>query len=649
MGAPPIIPPLMRALPRLPLTPLCALLLFPPAWAPARGAAPIRLPVSPEASLERAWEEYRAGTEKRDPQAMEAARAQLKKLRGEMGASNLDSQAMSLLRAALARSAEGDHAGAIADAAAAAELAPDLPHAQLGLARVHFAADATGVCRYLPELVRGVTAAAVDPRHARPVLAELGAALLLATVGGAICVLLALSLRRWRCFLHDFHHFFPRATASWQSATVALVLLALPTVFRLGVVPQLFAGFAALCFYLSRRERLVAGALIAAAGAVPLGAAFLTRHTAFAGTAAEEVYLLERGAWGADAISQGVAARALSGGAGFSELYALGRLELRRGQLELAVKHFQAALELRSQDPRAMTSLGNAMLAKGDAEGARAMYEQAIRADPQLPAPHFNLGKLCERRAAALSPELAPIERDRGRSELALARELDSSLADRADPPEDNLQLNRYLLHPPLPAEELAALAGAAKFGEEVRDQLALKLLGESHASWATGYPLLLAGALVALGGLGRRLGASRACERCGAAACRRCDRELVVGSSVCGECATAFLRRAACPAQLKVRKQIEGVRHGRRKERLSYALGLFCSGAGHLYLGLPVRGAAYVCLFALSAALFLFRQGLLRSAYGELPLFLRLFPPALLLLLVHLLSLRGLYKRQSG
>ena len=45
---------------------------------------------------------------------------------------------------------------------------------------------------------------------------------------------------------------------------------------------------------------------------------------------------------------------------------------------------------------------------------------------------------------------------------------------------------------------------------------------------------------------------------------------------------------------------------------------------------------------------MFVFRDGVMRSPYGEIPLALRLVPLGLIFLTVYLLSLRGLYKRQS-
>jgi hypothetical protein len=81
---------------------------------------------------------------------------------------------------------------------------------------------------------------------------------------------------------------------------------------------------------------------------------------------------------------------------------------------------------------------------------------------------------------------------------------------------------------------------------------------------------------------------------------------------------------------------------------RLSYLFGLICSGAGHVFYGLPVRGAAYTFLFLFAGFSVFYRQGVLRPPYASAPWLLRLLPLGLTFLAVYLLSLRGLYKRQE-
>ena len=71
-------------------------------------------------------------------------------------------------------------------------------------------------------------------------------------------------------------------------------------------------------------------------------------------------------------------------------------------------------------------------------------------------------------------------------------------------------------------------------------------------------------------------------------------------------------------------------------------------SGAGHLFQGLPVRGTLYAFFFLFAVSGVLLRSGVLRAPYGEAPLYLKLAPLLLLLIPLHLLTLRGLYRRQN-
>ncbi|MBI3184921.1 MAG: tetratricopeptide repeat protein [Myxococcales bacterium] len=620
-----------------------------PAPASVQGPPPILLPKRGEGDLAAVWEQWRSATMAKDPKAAEDARAKLKKLRGDLGATNLDEYAVGLSRSATQKLEAKDAVGAIEDAAAAAELAPDLPYAQLALARTYFLADPGQPGRTLSAAWRAVVAVARDPRYHRPAAADLGAAFLAALVATAVAVTAVLFLRRVRYFLHDFHHLFPRSAARWQAGILALVLVGLPLVFRLGVVPALLAAFGAVALHLRFGERIVAAVLIAAAGLVPVAATLLVRHTAFAGTLAEQIYLLERGGSGADYAAQVIAERAAAEQAEFAELFALGRHELRRGEAEASIEHFKAALAVKTLDARAMTNLGNAMMAKGDTEGARAMYEEAARVEPSLAAAHFNLAKVHQRRAKLLPPDQAPMEIDRAHDSLGMVRSLEPSLAARADPPEDDLQLNRYLESPPLPDSALVELATPQEPGDEVSAQIARELLGGSEGPLGPFYPLLLCALAVGLGTLAGPLRASKPCERCGRAVCRRCDRELGVGSSLCGQCVNVFARKNAVSAPEKVRKQIEVARHQRQRDRLAYLFGLVCSGAGHLYSGLPVRGSLYAFAFLFAIALFVLRHGVLRAPYGGLPVWLKLAPIAVAFVAVYLFSLRGLYRRQSG
>ncbi|WNZ59431.1 hypothetical protein QEG98_25590 [Myxococcus sp. MxC21-1] len=189
-------------------------------------------------------------------------------------------------------------------------------------------------------------------------------------------------LRKLRYALHDFHHLLPRVVSRWQSLVLGLLLLSLPWVLGLGVLPALLVMLATVSLYLSRKERVVAAVLVAGVGLLPLAAGQLARVTAFAGTPAEDVYLLERGGLSAEEARARVLARMASRSATFAEVLSLAYFESRRGLLEEARTHFKAASALKSSDARLLTRFGNTLVALGDAEGAALLYVQASQSAP---------------------------------------------------------------------------------------------------------------------------------------------------------------------------------------------------------------------------------------------------------------------------
>nr|WP_153869807.1 MULTISPECIES: hypothetical protein [Myxococcaceae] len=623
-----------------------------PAAAAEAAAAPSGRPAPPpivaprvgDAQLTAAWTRVQAA---REPAAMESALRALVALREDVGASDLEPFALALSRLAEQRARAGDEASALQLAEGAVSLAPDLPYVHFALARSNARRAPLDVVLYAPQAMAGLRALAADPRYLRPALADVGGAGLLALLAAASAVVLLLFLRGLRYLLHDVHHLFPRSTARWQSAALALLLLGLPAAFRLGWVPLLLALFAAVALYLTRAERLLGAALLALLGLLPLAAGELARETAFAGTVAEDVYVLERGGLAAAAAGARVQARDEALRAQFAELFALGRYEARRGELTRATAHFKRAAALRSADPRVLTNLGNIRLASGDPEAAAQLYESARQEDATLAAAAFNVAQVYQRRAALLPDFQVGETAGRASAALTAAERLDPSLLGRVPPPGERLLMNRLLLSPGLTQAELLALTGPDA-GAAVRAQLEQALLGGWGGPFASVLPAAAAALVLLWASAGERLRASRGCERCGRSVCRRCDRALGVRGAQCSQCVNAFVRRGLVAPQVRARKELEVERHRTRMERLALAAGTLVGGAGHVLSGLPVRGALHAFLFLFLLLGVAGPQGLVRAPYGEVPAGLKVALLVLVLVPLHLLSLRSLRRRQQ-
>ncbi|QDE84367.1 hypothetical protein BHS07_23995 [Myxococcus xanthus] len=612
--------------------------------------SPVLAPRVTDADLEAIWNRWRQARATNDRDAAAAALKELRTLRVELAATDLEPLSVGFLREAAVRRRAGDMAGAVRLAEVAVELSPGLPYARFELAELYALEKPGDVSRSLGQVRQALTTLAQDARYRRPALADLSALVLLAWGATAVLLMGLFFLRKLRYALHDFHHLLPRVVSRWQSLVLGLLLLSLPWVLGLGVLPALLVMLATVSLYLSRMERVVAAVLVAGVGLLPLAAGQLARVTAFAGTPAEDVYLLERGGLSAEEARARVLARMASRSATFAEVLSLAYFESRRGLLEEARTHFKAASALKNSDARLLTRFGNTLVALGDADGAALLYVQASQSAPDLAAPHYNLAQVVRRRAKTLPDSEVGKELDRAATAMASAQALDGALLVRDPPPEDRLLLNLLLLAPQLGESDWLPLADGTGAGRQVETQLSRWLLpGLPPGPMASAGAAALAVLLALWGFAGDRLKAAKVCERCGRAVCVRCDPELGVGSKQCGQCVNVFSRRGLVPQQLRARKQLQVDRHQAWTGRVAYVLGAVLSGAGHVASGVPVRGALYAFGFLFALAAVLLHQCLVRGPYGEAPLYLKLAPAALLLLGVHLLSLRGLRRLRRG
>lgn len=613
----------------------------------APAVAPLKVERVTDADLEQAWLRWKKVERGQDVKAEQAARAELLSLKHTIGATDLEPWAMGMLRASAAHQAQGDSGAAVELALTAAELAPSLPAAWSGLAWAYFEADPSDLGRYLTAMGTAVARELDEARYQRAALADVVVVLLAALVLTAVAVVVVLFIRRAYYFFYDFHFFFPRVAARWQTTAAAVLLLSLPVVFRLGLAPALLALFAATTLYLSLGERLLAGGLIAVLGLVPTLGALGVEASAFAETPAARLALIERGGPGVEPAVQQLEALAAEDKAGFAELYVIGRHHLRRGQLDRAMPFLQKALAMSPQDVGARVNTGVAFFLSGDLENSRAILE-AVTRDARHPLALYDLGRVYQRRVAVYG-ELSAAEVDKGMSALSLAAQLDPRLPrpssdDRPTEPNAN-QLARTV---PLDAQLLLAQATAGDAPERVRAQLAHLILGEVPEPLGGLFPALLAALLVGFGSLGLSLGVAKECTRCGMAVSTRGDPDVSRGSLLCTQCVNVFAKKNVVAPSLKVRKQLEIARYQARRERTGLALGALCAGLGHIFSGWPLRGALFAFLFLCAAVFAALRQGVLRAPYDAVPSPVKLAPLLGLALVVYVLSLRGLRKRQG-
>jgi len=616
-----------------------------PQGPPAAGAMPgvsitaeelrkLQRPIDPvhvdRSRITQLWQKRRTAVREQDPGRARAAAEEIRETMLELGIESLPSVAVAEVREA-ERSLQA-HAvdDALEHAAFAAGVAPDLPEAHLAVAQARLAREPTRPLAALAALGSGIAAAAREPHTVRAFLGDVAAAALAALFGAAAATVCLLFFSRLRLFLHDFHHLpVVRSGTPVQATVLALVLLSLPVLFHSGPFVVLFVAALAVWLYLSTPERITATAALLAVLALPYLARGAAQLTAWQGTLADDVYALEHG----DASPQRAAAlvaRASKEGLPAPALEALGRYHKRRGDLVEARHYYEAAA---ASDPRAgdvQVNLGNVLFLQGDLDGAKAAYLAATDRGgsmSSLAAAHYNLSKLYLRLAAV---EQSTEARKKAQQEdpAYLAR----------NGSDDDFRANRWLVDVKLPVDRIAELASRDQAPQAVMEAMRRRSAGALSGPGWPWLPLALVASLWGLAALAGRLDPSRACEKCGRPACRRCDG---VSAGTCGQCVNVFYRQNVVDTRDRMRKEAQVRRHGLWRRIATRALAVTGGGAGHILAGQAPLGA--LILFALLFFGFVvwFWQGVLPppqpSPYGAalrlavaVPLFVGLYAFAL-------------------
>lgn len=539
------------------------------------------------ARVEELWQARRRAGREQDGAAARAAAQSLRDAMRELGIASLPWHAIAEVRdaeRALQNRAIDD---AVEHATVAVALAPDLPEPHVALARARFAAEPTRPLPALRATWDGVVAAARDPHVARALLGDLAGAAIAALFGAAAATVSILFLSRLRIFLHDFRH-LPgiRSGTPGQSTALALALLALPFVFRLGPFAVLFTLSLAAWAYLSRGERIAVTASLLALVAIPLLAVQAARVTAWQGTLADDVHEIEAG-WPTPEFVAEMKMRSTREPFPAPALLAIGRWHKRQGDLPEARRWYEAALAADPRSAEAQVNLGNVLFLEGDLAGAKAAYLAAVeraRDLPTLAAAQYDLSKLHLRLAA-----VGPSSEARRKAQQADAAYLARHGSD------DDFRANAWLVDALPSVERLAELA-ARDAGPRAVGDATLRRVAGPLARW--GWPLLPLGLVAVLWGLSLlapRLAPAAPCDRCGRPACRRCDP---AANASCGQCVNVYFRRNAVDPRDRERKDAQVRRHFQVRRWIERALAVLGGGAGHVFGGRPVLG--FVVIFAL-------------------------------------------------
>jgi len=569
------------------------------------------LPAEKSADLMAHWAQRREYLRERDQRRAEDEEQRVRQLKDELALENLFGVAAALVRESHATLAAEAPALARKACKLAVEVAPALPAAHAGLARATLAEDPCAVSSALSATAAAVRAALADPRTSRALAANAGGLALVGLLGAALAFVLLLFLRYAQLYVHDVQHLFPAGARRWQTNLLAAVLILSPLLLQAGFVPLLFTVLFAVALYATAAEVALGCVALVLLAALPFASAGLARVAAFGGPAAD-VWMLEHGE-GTPREVRRLQERLRADKPEMAVAFALAHKAKRDGDLAQAEQLYRKALEAgRGAAFESLATvhnnLGNVYLLLGEAQRAVSQYQKAMDLNDDLAAPHFNLS-----RAYALG---GVDSLEKVQAEQARALEVDRAAIDAFTGGQlaVNRKSNKFLLDVPIDESMLGSLREAeARVAAPVDDEVRAVIAGPLPPSGATVLPLLAALGFIGLHALRGRVRPSGRCERCGREVCKRCDGDARPSEALCAQCVNVFIRRTGVDPTERIRKEIAVHAYQRRRTVVARAFNLL-SGAGHVLLGYPLSGIAFLLLTGLLASSVFFWHGLLRD-----------------------------------
>jgi len=480
-------------------------------------------------------------------------------------------------------------------AAAAVELAPDLPAARMRLAQALWLQGDAPMAA-----IRAVLDALVAiSRHAEASVWFAGSllyVLAVALVGGGLLAIAVAGLAALPHAAHDLGHVFPGRTPEFaRSAGLAAVLL-VPVALGEGVLGLALGLLAIAVVYGSRGQRVAMALAIACVGLGAYPAARLA-GTALAALPADPV---ARAAYGVGhGLATPVDLARLEAAADRDPLAARGlAIHARRvGQLGEADALYQRLLEEAPDDLAVLNNAANVRLDLGHMERALELYGRAVEIE-ESPVVLFNLAQAYGR---AFQVE------DLNRT-LSHAQEVGGELVAELTTLQGT-EAEGFVVDFPLAPEILWRRALRAGVGGEaaagLRTPFAPGRLGESPRTLAAA----ALGAVVLGTLVGWRVPRSRWCSRCGARMCPRCSASGA-GGELCEACHRLFFQPEKTDRVRRLERVNELRAREQRMNRLAVAVSVLLPGAAGLLARRPLRTLFGALCFALVAAALVWRDG---------------------------------------
>jgi tetratricopeptide (TPR) repeat protein len=481
-------------------------------------------------------------------------------------------------------------------------LAPHDPDSFWSKARLAFREHPAGVGTWLALIARAAGLYVTDWRMSMLLQANIVAWVLETLLLFTFVIIALLYIRHGRYCIHDFNHLFPRAVSPFQSAILAILILAFPLLMKAGVAWCIVAWTAVVWWSLATHERVVVSLLLAcwvltigmldvvlrpvAGIAGPTAEVYEALVDPGADLATNHVLRAERDSRGRPPDSKAspeqafvMGVRALRGGT----LAGLGSTQtLQRARELLAF----AATNL-SASPVVQNAYGVALMRAGDTEGAGKAFAAALQRDPHFVFAHFNLSRLY----------YANADLDHGNAALKDAARNDPNLSALLNDAGNRFGKDFAALGM-VPRSFFALADNTGEQAELMADEL-WGYVGEGSrtifcASAGVVWLLLMGMALVS-----RKTLHAHACPRCGKPVCRRCNPELP-NENLCSQCYHTFVVREGVDQKVRLEKDIQIRRYQARSANMVRVIGIVVAGAGHVLEG-RLLGIGLLLLFVVA------------------------------------------------
>jgi Flp pilus assembly protein TadD len=561
------------------------LALAPQAPEPAPAAAP-----AGEPALEDLWAGFVRADSAGDEERKERTLREIRRVRMERNIPSLDEVGLGLVERGVVRLDAGERDEAEGAFRAAVDLAPGLPDAHAGLALALLKKGPLGVIPSIREAVSGVSEFVPTGRGSLRAADLASVAGLLAALGMAWAVAVALLLRHGGLLLHDLEEWLGPAQSRSASRALLLLLLLLPMATFQGWSWLPLWGLALLFAYLDWRERGLALLLLAAALAVGPAVASLEARLR---TARNPLFHAALAAVETAPEPAAIARleEAARGDPGDRDLvYLLGAALRRAGRYADASELYRQVLARDPSDAFARNNLANIEFAHGGYEAARALYragtEGAVAREVAATS-YYNLSLVHLQKFEYQAYGEAKSNADR----LApgLVADYDRWRYDTRDYAVVDLGLTLDDVREKFAGAETGVavrnvVSGGRRGG--VAGVLAASLVNRFTASVA-----VFALAAFVVGWWRGSKAFTLHCARCGAAFCRFCHLGQVSGN-LCTQCYHLFVVRDGVSGPARSRKMAEVQHAERRRARVFRVLSVLAPGAGQVYGGWTLRGA---------------------------------------------------------